>query len=104
MEARAKKIAKELKKRIKSKYQLQEMRIFGSVARGEQGKDSDIDIFVHLAHSDRNVEEYLYDTSYDIELEYDCLIDLFIVDDKGMKGKVGSAPIFKNILSEGASV
>ena len=104
MEEGIKKIAKELKKRIKKKYKLQDIRVFGSSARGEQRKDSDIDVFVHLDHSDRHVEEDLYDISYDIELEYDCLIDLIIIDDEGIKGKIGSSPIFENILSEGASV
>jgi predicted nucleotidyltransferase len=104
MEERIKKIAEELKKRIIKKYKLQDMRIFGSSARGEQRRDSDIDIFVHLDHSDRYVEEDLFDVSYDIELEYDCLIDLIIIDDKDIKGKIGSAPIYENILSEGTSV
>ncbi|MBL6972027.1 MAG: nucleotidyltransferase domain-containing protein, partial [Desulfobacterales bacterium] len=55
MEEGIKKIAEELKKRIKKKYKLQDIRVFGSSARGEQRKDSDIDVFVHLDHSDRHV-------------------------------------------------
>ena len=97
MEERIKQIAEELKKRIIKKYKLRDIRIFGSSARGEQRKDSDIDIFIHLDHSDRHIEEDLFDVSYDIELEYDCLIDLIIIDDKDIKGKIGSAPIYENI-------
>ena len=104
MDVRTKKIAEELKKRIIEKYKLQDIRIFGSSARGEQREDSDIDIFVHLDHSNRHIEEDLFDVSYDIELEYDCLIDLIIVDDKDIKGKIRTAPIYENILSEGASL
>jgi len=48
MEERVKKIARELKKRIKKKYKIQDIKIFGSSARGDQREDSDIDIFVHL--------------------------------------------------------
>ena len=102
MDVRTKKIAEELKRRIIEKYKLQDIRIFGSSVRGEQREDSDIDIFVHLDHSNRQIEEDLFDISYDIELEYDCLIDLIIVDEKDIKGKIGSAPIYENILSEGA--
>ena len=104
MDVRTKKIAEELKKRIIEKYKLQDIRIFGSSARGEQREDSDIDIFVHLDYSNRYIEEDLFDISYDIELEYDCLIDLIIVDDKDIKGKIRTAPIYENILSEGASL
>ena len=104
MDIRTKKIAEELKRRITEKYKLQDIRIFGSSVRGQQKEDSDIDIFVHLDHSNRHIEEDLFDVSYDIELEYDCLIDLIIVDDKDIKGNIGRAPIYENILSEGASL
>lgn len=80
------------------------LRIFGSSVRGKQREDSDIDIFVHLDHSSWHIEEDLFDISYDIELEYDCLIDLIIVDDKDINGKIGKAPIYENILSEGVSL
>lgn len=104
MDVRTKKIAEELKRRIIEKYKLQDIRIFGSSVQGEQRADSDIDIFVHLNHSNRYIEEDLFDVSYAIELEYDCLIDLIIVDDKDIKGKIGIAPIYENILSEGTSL
>ena len=104
MEVRTKKIAEELKRRIIEKYKLQDIRIFGSSVRGKQREDSDIDIFVHLDHSSWHIEEDLFDISYDIELKYDCLIDLIIVDDKDIKGKIGRAPIYETILSEGASL
>lgn len=104
MDIRTKKIAEELKRRIIEKYKLQDIRIFGSSVRDQQREDSDIDIFVHLDHSNRHIEEDLFDVSYDIELEYDCLIDLIIVDNKDIKSKIGKAPIYENILSEGASL
>ena len=104
MDVRTKKSAEELKRRVAEKYELRDIRIFGSSARGEQREDSDIDIFVHLNHSNRHIEEDLFDVSYDIELEYDCLIDLIVVDDNDIKGRVGRAPIYENILSEGASL
>ena len=104
MEKHTKEIIEELKRRIEKKYHMHDMRIFGSVARGDQTTDSDIDVFIHLDYSDRTIEEDLFDVSYDIELEYDCLIDLIIVDDEDIKGKIGNAPIYRNILSEGASV
>jgi len=104
MDIRTKKIAEELKRRITEKYKLQDIRIFGSSVRGQQKEDSDIDIFVHLDHSNRHIEEDLFDVSYNIEIEYDCLIDIIIVDDKDIKGNIGRAPIYENILSEGASL
>ena len=104
MEERVEKIALELKKRIKKKYNLQDIKVFGSSARGDQRADSDIDIFIHIDHSSRQIEEELFDLSYDIELEYDCLVDLIVIDDKDIKGKIRTSPIYENIVSEGASI
>ena len=104
MEERVKKIARELKRKIEKKYEIKDIKIFGSSVRGDQREDSDIDIFIHLDQSDRRIEEDLFDISYDIELEYDCLIDLIIIDDEDIKGRIGNAPIYENILSEGASI
>ena len=104
MKKHMKEIVEELKKRIEKKYHLHGMRIFGSVARGDDAADSDIDVFIHLDYADRTIEEDLFDISYDLELEYDCLIDLIIVDDEDIKGKIGNAPIYRTILSEGALV
>jgi len=48
MDSEIQKIVSELKETISKKYDLQELRLFGSSARGERKKDSDIDIFVCL--------------------------------------------------------
>jgi predicted nucleotidyltransferase len=96
-----KRIAEELRKRIASKYLVRQFRVFGSAARGDSRKESDIDVWVCLSELNREIEEDLFDIAYDIELEYDCLIDLIAVSEKDLKGQIGIAPIQKNILSEG---
>jgi len=101
MNPTTKKIAEELRKRIASKYLVHQFRVFGSAARGDSRKGSDIDVWVCLSELDREIEEDLFDIAYDIELEYDCLIDLIAVSEKDLKGQIGIAPIQKNILSEG---
>jgi len=104
MEPLVKKVAKKLKTKVAAKYRLQKLKIFGSSARGDRMGDSDIDIFIHLRKRNQKIEEDIYDTAYELELEYDCLIDLIIVDDSDLAGIIGKAPIFQKILSEGASV
>ena len=98
------KIAEELRKRIESKYRLRQFRVFGSSARGDSKKGSDIDVWVCLSELNRDIEENLFDIAYDMELEYDCLIDLIAVSEQDLKGKIGKAPIQKNILSEGIAL
>jgi predicted nucleotidyltransferase len=100
MDMKTKEIVDELKSVIGNKYKLIAMKLFGSTARNERGKDSDIDVFIHLDHVNSQIEEDIYDLSYDLELKYDCLIDLIMVDDVVLAGIVGTAPIFHKINAE----
>ena len=104
MEQKIRKIINELKENISNKYKLQEMRIFGSTARGERTLDSDIDIFVCLAEVNREIEEDLFDIAYELELKYDCIIDIFVFDEKIRSGVYAQLPIYQNILKEGIFV
>ncbi len=98
------KIVKELKIKISDKYELRDIRIFGSSARGDRRKDSDIDVFVQLPQVDRRIEEDLFDIAYELELKYDCLLDLIIFSDEALKGLYSGTPIYQNILAEGKVV
>lgn len=97
-------IVRDLKDRISGKYPIREMRVFGSSARGDRKPDSDIDVWVHLFHVDRQIEEDLFDISYDLQLKHNCLIDLPVIDDRNLAGVQGTAPIYEKIRMEGASI
>lgn len=104
MQKKIEQIVSELKTRITEKYSIQEMLVFGSTARGDRKPESDIDIMVHLFYAGRQIEEDLFDMAYDLELKHDCLIDLIVVDDRGLSGVQGTAPIYEKIRAEGAVV
>jgi len=104
MEQLIDKVVKDLKTRISAKYKLHEMRVFGSSARGDRRVDSDIDVFVHLSQVNRLIEEDLFDIAYELELKYDCLIDLIVFDDGALKGRYVKTPIYQKVLAEGAIV
>jgi predicted nucleotidyltransferase len=104
MEKNIYKIVKELKAEITSRYTLNELKVFGSSARGDRHKDSDIDIFILLPLVNRQIEEDLFDIAYDLELKYDCLIDLIVFDDRSLADRYASVPIYQKVLSEGLSV
>ena len=101
MEKRIHEIVRELKGRISNRYKLHEIRIFGSTARGDRRLDSDIDVFVRLSHVTRQIEEDLFDIAYELELKYDCLIDLIVFSDEALKGRYAGTPLYHEVLSEG---
>lgn len=79
MTKRIEKITRKFKKAVQKKYSVIEMKLFGSSARGDSGKSSDIDIMVRLSKVDRSIEEDLFNIAYDLELEYDCVIDVIVL-------------------------
>ncbi len=91
----------ELKNKILQKYKLTEMRLFGFRARGDSGRHSDIDIFVRISDVNRATEEAVFDLAYETELAYNCLIDIFVFDDKALGGIHFWTPVYQNILREG---
>ena len=97
-------IVKDLKLRISEKYDVSEMRLFGSSARGDRRGDSDIDVFIILPNVNRQIEENLYDIAYELELEYDCLIDLIVFSDKNVEDHCFDAPIYQKVLKEGTII
>ena len=66
--------------------------------------NSDIDVFVVLPRIDRNIEEDLFDIAYDLELEYDCLIDIVIFGEENLEERVARTPFYLSVLSEGLAV
>ena len=80
-----------------------ELRIFGSVARGDYHKHSDIDILVVLPGKvDNAVEEQVFDMAYDIELEYSLVIGTIVYSrDFWYSDRAAVMPLYKNIQREG---
>jgi predicted nucleotidyltransferase len=104
MDERTTRIVHELKKEVAARYSLVEMRVFGSTARGDRGAESDIDVFLHLPRVDREVEEELFDVAYELELKYDCLIDLIILSDEDLTGAGAKPFIYRSMMEEGIAV
>jgi len=104
MDRHTKTIVFDLKNKILNEYELVEMRLFGSTARGDRNTHSDIDIFVRIINLNRKIEEDIFDLAYEIELKHKCLIDIFVFDDKKLTGKYLWTPVYQKILQEGIIV
>ena len=90
-------IAKQFKQAVEKKYNVIEMKLFGSSARGKHTRHSDIDIMVKLPKVNRRIEEDLFNMAYDLELEYECVIDVIVIPIDFNN----NIPIYQNIEKEG---
>lgn len=100
------KMIQNVKSRLLELYgdQLIDVILFGSHARGEADKDSDIDIAVVLDKDFNKYEEIdgIVDVIYDISLENEELISVLPLNVNELKE--GSSSIYENIRREGVVV
>jgi len=104
LQGRYEKTLKNFRSRVLNELgdRIQSIIIYGSVARGEATKDSDIDVLV--VSKDKKVREKVSDVSYEVDLEND--FETFITpihlttDELEHRIKVGS-PFISAILKEG---
>jgi predicted nucleotidyltransferase len=93
-------ITKQFRQAVENKYNVIEMKLFGSCARGDYSKTSDIDLMVRLPKVDRKIEEDLFNIAYDLELEYDCVIDVIVLP----QNLGNNIIIYQNIQKEGIAI
>lgn len=80
--------------------------LYGSYARGDYNKDSDIDIMILTDLSDDEIAEYrtkIYDIAYDIEYEndFDICISPLLKNTNKFDYWVEALPFYTNVKNEG---
>ncbi len=93
----------ELKKRLLGKYPDIEIILYGSKARGDHEKFSDIDLLVLInSQVTRNLKEEITEIIYDIELMYDVVFGTIIENKDYWKSPLANAmPLHWSIDREG---
>ena len=66
-------VLKQFKEEFASKYGIRSIGIFGSVARGENHSDSDVDVFVDLEEADPFI---MFDIRETLQSLFGCKVDL----------------------------
>ncbi len=75
--------------------------LYGSVARGTQTQESDIDIAVIVKSYTKDMHEQMTDFIVDLELEYDKVLSVLLIDyDKFVEWE-NVMPFYKNVKKEG---
>ncbi|WP_323735580.1 nucleotidyltransferase domain-containing protein [Methanosphaera sp. ISO3-F5] len=94
-------IAKEFAKKIKSK-DIKKIILFGSVARGEDTEDSDIDILI-IANNEEELEDYISEEVIDILLTQKQYISAHIMS-QNHYNETKNFSFLRNVLEDGVII
>ena len=75
--------------------------LYGSVARGTQTEESDIDISVLVGSYTKEMHEQMTDLVVDLELEYDKVLSVLLIDYDKFTEWENVMPFYKNVKKEG---
>lgn len=86
---------------------LQRIILYGSYARGEENKESDLDvmIFVKIPSDDlRQYREQVVDIEVDLSLKYDLVVSIILQAVDEYNKWLPVLPFFRNVQEEGVEV
>jgi len=86
---------------------LENVLLYGSYARGEQGEESDIDIMALVDMPKDELSKYrraVSDLSSDMDLRHDVLLSIKLQDSDTFHRYANVLPFFQNVIREGISV
>jgi len=97
-----KRALKELRENLVAKYPINDIRLYGSKARGEGREDSDLDVMIEIPEYNRAIVAEIDNIIYRINLENDVFISALVFGkDELEEGPMSEAPIYKVIQREG---
>jgi len=92
----------DLKQSLSLDFQLIDLRLYGSKARGTADADSDIDVMIELEELHPTLYEKVFDLLFDINLRYGVFISAVLFGRKELEdGPMSASPLFKAIERDG---
>ena len=75
--------------------------LYGSVARGTQTAESDIDIAVIVRRYTEDMHDKMIDLTVDLELEYNWVLSVLLIDYDNFSEWEDVLPFYKNMKKDG---
>lgn len=102
-----KKLLKQVKHRINEEYPglVEKVVLFGARAAGKGGSYSDYDVLVVINRDfDWRLENSILDICYDINLDYDIILDVKIISSNDLNAIKGKQPYIISALESGIAL
>lgn len=80
---------------------LERIILYGSVARGTQTAESDIDIAVIVRKYTEDMHDKMIDLTVDLELEYNKVLSVLLIDYDNFREWEDVLPFYKNMMKDG---
>ncbi|GAA5818727.1 MAG: conserved hypothetical protein [Methanobrevibacter sp. CfCl-M3] len=93
-----KKLVQDFANSVKSKGKIEKIILFGSVARGEDDSNSDIDI-VNVSSYEEDIFDFVYDKVYDILISFEIMISVHFMPKERLE--INDSYFISNIKKDG---
>lgn len=95
----------ELKAILLKKYNLVELKLFGSKVKGVETKESDVDIFIVLEQYDWDIEKQIYELCFEIGLKYDVFLSPLLYSKEEIHDElIKATPFYQVVEKEGIAI
>jgi predicted nucleotidyltransferase len=98
-------IARELRRRLAQRVEIEDFRVFGSRARGEATPDSDLDIYLVVTELNPALRRWIDEIAWEVGFERDRVISTLVTTRRDLEqGPFGAQPVVLTIEREGIPV
>lgn len=80
---------------------LNQIILYGSVAKGTYSEESDIDIALIVGTYTKEMHEKMIDFTVELELEYNKVLSVLLIDYNNFKEWEAVLPFYKNVKKDG---
>ena len=95
----------ELKEIVQSQCSVIDFRVYGSKVRGTDTPESDVDVMIEVDECDPEVESFITNAAYEVNLEHDCFISVVLFSREEIEhGPLAESPLYKMIEKEGVKM
>jgi uncharacterized protein len=98
-------IAYALKQRVQAITPVERVIVFGSRARGDNDKESDLDVFIELPELTPKLHQQIIDIAWEIGFENGLVISIFLTSTASLTNSpLAANPILRSIAMEGVVI